>query len=188
MPDTKNLTLLCLASYEKGSEFLREAKRQGCRVLLLTSHSLRDAGWPRESIDDIFFIPDQDKRWRREDVILGVSHLASNTVIHRIVPLDDFGLETAAALREHLRMTSPIWSQRFADPGEHPSAEITRSAMGRLTAEARCAAATRSSAGPTTPSIRHQDFYAFPAVSGNSLAESTRQAKRFRFVTSNSRR
>ena len=50
------LTILCLASYHKGFEFLREAKRQGCRVLLVTSESLRDAEWPRESLDDIFFM------------------------------------------------------------------------------------------------------------------------------------
>ena len=40
------LTVLCIASYHKGFEFLREAKRQGCRVLLVTSASLRDASWP----------------------------------------------------------------------------------------------------------------------------------------------
>ena len=41
------MTVLCLASYEKGHEFLRESKRQGCGVLLLTSLSLKDkARWP----------------------------------------------------------------------------------------------------------------------------------------------
>jgi biotin carboxylase len=98
------LTLLCLASYHKGFEFLREAKRQGCRVLLVTSASLRDADWPRESLDDIFFIPDDKKRWRMDDLILGASHLARREQIDRIVPLDDFDLEKASALREHLRI------------------------------------------------------------------------------------
>ena len=51
------LTLLCLASYHKGFEFLREAKRQGARVLLVTSLSLKEEEWPRESIDDIFYVP-----------------------------------------------------------------------------------------------------------------------------------
>ena len=34
------VTVLCLASYFKGLDFIRECRRQGCRVLLLTSHSL----------------------------------------------------------------------------------------------------------------------------------------------------
>jgi biotin carboxylase len=98
------VTILCLASYHKGFEFLREAKRQGCRVYLVTSASLRDAVWPRESIDDIFYIEDDKKRWKLEDLILGTSHLARRVAIDRIVPLDDFDLEKASALREHLRI------------------------------------------------------------------------------------
>ena len=98
------LTLLCLASYHKGFEFLREAKRQGCRVLLVTSASLRDAEWPLDSIDDIFYMEDDKKRWKLEDLLLGASHLARRVEIDRIVPLDDFDLEKASALREHLRI------------------------------------------------------------------------------------
>jgi len=99
------LTFLCLASYEKGHDFMREAKRQGARVFLITSLSLRDtAQWPRESIDDIFYMPDQDKTWNRNDTLLAISHLARTEVIDRVVALDDFDLEMAAALREHLRI------------------------------------------------------------------------------------
>jgi ATP-grasp domain-containing protein len=98
------LTLLCLASYHKGFEFLREAKRQDARVLLVTSLSLKNEEWPRDSIDDIFYIPDDKKRWKIEDLILGVAHVARHRVIDRIVPLDDFDLEKASALREHLRI------------------------------------------------------------------------------------
>lgn len=99
------LTLLCLASYEKGHDFLREAKRQGCRVFLITSQSLQHtAQWPRESIDDVFYMPDQDKTWNRNDTLLAISHLARTEAIDRVVALDDFDLEMAAALREHLRI------------------------------------------------------------------------------------
>jgi biotin carboxylase len=98
------LTVLCLASYHKGSEFIREAKRLGCRVLLITSESLRDAEWPHESIDEIFYVADEERRWKLDDLILGVSHLARSVAIDRIVPLDDFDLEKASALREHLRV------------------------------------------------------------------------------------
>ena len=44
------LTILCVASYHKGFEFMREAKRQGARVLLITSLSLKDEEWPRDSL------------------------------------------------------------------------------------------------------------------------------------------
>jgi biotin carboxylase len=98
------LTVLCLASYYKGGDFLRECRRQGCRTLLLTSHSLKDEAWPRESIDETFYMPDVQKQWKLEDAILGVSYMARTESIDRIVALDDFDVETAAALREHLRV------------------------------------------------------------------------------------
>ncbi|MCC7155725.1 MAG: ATP-grasp domain-containing protein [Bryobacterales bacterium] len=105
MSTTAPLTVLCLASYEKGQDFLRQAKKDGARVLLLTSLSLQHkAHWPVESIDEIFYMPDDNKQWNRQDVINAVSYLARTQVIDRIVPLDDFDLEMAASLREHLRV------------------------------------------------------------------------------------
>lgn len=99
------MTILCLASYEKGHAFLKEAKKLGCRVILLTSHSLKDsAKWPTDSIDDIFFMPDDKKKWDKQQTINAVSYLARTEKLDRIVPLDDFDLEMAASLREHLRI------------------------------------------------------------------------------------
>jgi len=92
--------MLCLASYEKGEAFLRECKRQGCRVLLITVEKLRDASWPRDAIDEVFYMPDS---YSRDDIIKGVSFLARTQHIDRIVPLDEYDQETAALLREHLR-------------------------------------------------------------------------------------
>ena len=37
MPVSQPLTLLCITTYEKGQDFMRECKRQGCRVLLVTA-------------------------------------------------------------------------------------------------------------------------------------------------------
>ncbi|HEY1336769.1 MAG TPA: ATPase, partial [Bryobacteraceae bacterium] len=71
------MNFLCLAGYEKGHEFFREAKRQGCGVALLTSESLKDtARWPRDSIDEIFYMPDRDHEWDRADLVKAVSYLA----------------------------------------------------------------------------------------------------------------
>ena len=67
------LTVLCLASYHKGFEFLRELRRLGCRVVLVTSKSLEHEEWPRESIDETFYMPDQGKQWDPKDTLLGIS-------------------------------------------------------------------------------------------------------------------
>ena len=105
-PQSENaqITILCLASYYKGAEFIRECHRQGCRTLLLTSASLKDEKWPRESIDEIFYMPDVQKEWNMQDTLLGVSYMARKEHIDRIVALDDFDVEKAATLREHLRV------------------------------------------------------------------------------------
>ena len=95
------VTIVCLSSFLKGEEFLRECKRQGCRVLLITVEKLREAEWPRDAIDEMLYMPDL---FRRDDVINGISWLARTEHIDRIVPLDEFDLEMASALREHLRV------------------------------------------------------------------------------------
>jgi biotin carboxylase len=99
------VTILVIASYEKGHAFIRQAKASGARVLLLTSESLKEkAQWPRESIDEIFYMPDPGKVWNREHTLKAVAFLARTEKIDRIVPLDDFDLEMAAYLRENLRI------------------------------------------------------------------------------------
>jgi hypothetical protein len=97
-------TFLCLASYAKGHQFLRQARRQNCKVLLLTSESLKYTGdWPSDIADDIFYMPDDQKEWNLGDMLAGVCHLARHANFDRIIALDDFDLEKAALLREHLR-------------------------------------------------------------------------------------
>ena len=101
MPDARPLTFLCITTYEKGQEFMRECKRQGCRVLVLTAEKLRNADWPRESLDDTYYLPDEIPL---ADIVKAVTHLARNEKLDRIVALDEFDMETAATLREHLRI------------------------------------------------------------------------------------
>ncbi|MDT7689506.1 MAG: hypothetical protein QOE46_2265 [Acidobacteriota bacterium] len=101
MSDHLPLTVLCVATFEKGQEFMRECKRLGCRVIVVTMERLRDADWPRESVDEFFYLPED---FKLDDLVRGVSYLARTREIERVVPLDDFDVETAAALREHLRI------------------------------------------------------------------------------------
>ena len=93
-------TFLCLASYYKGGAFLEACHELGIRTLLLTLESLKDKDWPWECVDERFFMPDL---YKEPDVTHAVSYLARERRIDRIVPLDDFDVETAASLREHLR-------------------------------------------------------------------------------------
>jgi biotin carboxylase len=95
------VTVLCLASYEKGADFIRECSLLGCRVLLVTTDKLKDIAWPREAIDGFHHMPDLTNR---EHLVNAVSWLARQERIDRIVPLDEFDLELAAALREHMRI------------------------------------------------------------------------------------
>ena len=101
MSDNRPVTLLCLASYFKGDDFLRAAKRLGAHVLLITKEKLADEQWPADGIDERFLMPDLSKR---PDILYAVSYLARERVIDRIIPLDDYDVETAASLREHLRL------------------------------------------------------------------------------------
>ena len=80
---------------------MRQCKRQGCRVLLLTAEKLRNADWPRESLDETYYLPDEIPL---DDIVKAVTHLARNEKLDRIVALDEFDMETAATLREHLRI------------------------------------------------------------------------------------
>lgn len=98
-------TILCLASYEKGHDFLREAKREGAKVVLLTSLGLQHkANWPVESIDEIFYMPDRDGQWNRQHTLNTVAYLARSRMFTHILALDDFDVEMAAMLREHMRV------------------------------------------------------------------------------------
>ncbi len=99
MVDRKTV-FLCLASYFKGGDFLEECHRLGIHTILLTRLDLKDRPWPWHCIDERFFMPDIGKQ---PDITKAVSYLARSRKIDRIIPLDDFDVETAASLREHLR-------------------------------------------------------------------------------------
>ena len=96
-----DLNVLCLATYYKGERFMREAAAQGARVYLLTVAKLLQRPWPRDILADVFAMRDGADLG---ETIRTVSYLARNVRLDRIVALDDFDVETAAALREHLRI------------------------------------------------------------------------------------
>ena len=94
-------TVLCIATYLKGEAYIRECRAQGCRVILLTADTLADAAWPRDCIDEIHTVSREadDAHFRRV-----VDAVARRHAIDALAALDDFDVETAGMLREHLQL------------------------------------------------------------------------------------
>jgi len=103
-------TILCIASYFKGGQFLEECKRQGCHTILVTTEKMAQEEWPRHAIDEFFMLPLANLT-KEPDITFAVSFLARERTIDRIVALDDYDVETGAALREHLRLPGMGTSQ-----------------------------------------------------------------------------
>ncbi|MGA9719662.1 MAG: ATPase [Acidobacteriaceae bacterium] len=99
--DSSQPLIFCLSTYVKGQAFMRECARLGCRVELLTLQKHRDADWPRDILAGIHTMPEDMASWQ---VVNTVTYLARSRKIDRIVALDEFDMETAATLREHMRL------------------------------------------------------------------------------------
>ncbi len=97
-------TFLCISNYFKGSAFLIALKQAGNKVYLITSEKLKENKWPREYIDEIFFMPGQDLDWDLETLLVGVAGLMKGVKIDAIAALDDYDVEKATYLRENLRI------------------------------------------------------------------------------------
>jgi biotin carboxylase len=98
---TRVLNVVCLASYFKGNEFIRECKQQGCRVTLVTREKLLQEDWARESLDDLIAVPNDASP---ELFIHTVSQLARPRKLDRLIALEEYDVMTAALIREHLRL------------------------------------------------------------------------------------
>ena len=51
--------ILCISSYEKGQDFMRQCAEMGVKPTLLTVEKLRDAPWPREVLEDVALLPNE---------------------------------------------------------------------------------------------------------------------------------
>lgn len=105
MANQKPLTFLCVSCYYKGVDFLKACKAEGNRVFLVTSKKLENENWPKDQLDDIFYMnEDENGEWNMNDLIAGTAFLYRQHEIDRIVALDDFDVEKAALLRENFRI------------------------------------------------------------------------------------
>ena len=92
---------LCIASYEKGQDFMRQCAEMGVRPSLLTVEKLRDAAWPREVLEDIHLMADD---CALVDLIQTVCWMCRGRHFDRVIALDEFDLDAAAKIREHTRI------------------------------------------------------------------------------------
>ena len=93
--------ILCISTYEKGQDFLRQCADMGVRPTLLTIEKHRNGAWPRECLEDLVCMAEE---LTREQIINTVCWMARGRRYDRVVALDEFDQETAASIREHWRL------------------------------------------------------------------------------------
>lgn len=98
-------TIVCLSCQFKGNDFLTEAKKLGNYIILITSENLKEQAWARDSVDEIYFMPEiKENIWNMDFLVNGIGHLLKTRKIDSIVAFDDFDVEKAAHLRETFRI------------------------------------------------------------------------------------
>jgi len=100
-PGAHPLNIICLATYFKGADFIRECKTHGCRVVLITKEKMLNEDWPRESLEDLIALPNDAGPPLFIDLVAFLSRKAK---ADRIVALEEFDVVTAALVREHFGM------------------------------------------------------------------------------------
>ena len=54
MPEER---MLCVTSYEKGNDYMRQLAELGVKPTLLTVEKLHDSPWPREILEEVVTMP-----------------------------------------------------------------------------------------------------------------------------------
>lgn len=92
------LNVICLATYFKGGDFIRECKRLGCNVILITKEKMLQEDWPHDSLDDLIAVPNDAGPALMIDL---TAFIARKVKPDRVVALEEFDVMTAALIREH---------------------------------------------------------------------------------------
>lgn len=101
MEAKRPLNVLVLSGIFKGERFIKQCHERGAKVTVLTTESHAGDPWPRECIDQFFT---QAVRSPLEHTLNTVSYLMRSTAFDLVVPMDDYDVEVAAAVRDHLRI------------------------------------------------------------------------------------
>jgi len=98
------LHILCISRFFKGGDFIKGAKAEGNFVYLLTSKKLDQKPWPWESIDEAFYMTeDEHGQWNQDHLVGGLAYKMRTVKFDILVALDDFDVEHVAFLREYFR-------------------------------------------------------------------------------------
>lgn len=98
MPESRPLNIVCLATYFKGGDFIRECKRLGCNVILITKEKMLQEDWPRDSLKDLIAVPNDSGPALMIDL---TAFIGRKMKVDRVVALEEFDVMTAALIREH---------------------------------------------------------------------------------------
>jgi hypothetical protein len=90
------LNIVCLATYFKGADFIRECKEHGCNVVLITKEKTLAEEWPRESLDDLIAVPNDAGPALFIDLL---AFLARKAKVDRIIALEEFQSAGVCATR-----------------------------------------------------------------------------------------
>jgi len=93
--------LLCLASFFKGAEFLRECRRLGARVFLITKEKWRGEDWPHDALEGFVTVPDDAST---DYYVHAAAEIARRHRLRGVVALEEYDVVTAGLVREHLRV------------------------------------------------------------------------------------
>ncbi|MCU1266339.1 MAG: Biotin carboxylase [Acidobacteria bacterium] len=97
--ESRPLNVVLLVTFYKGVDFIRECKKLGCRVVVITKERMLREEWPRDSIDELIAVPNDAST----DIFIDLMrHLSLEHKIDRVVALEEFDIVLAALIREHL--------------------------------------------------------------------------------------
>lgn len=101
----RTYVFLCIACEFKGGAFLRQLKRHGHTVFLVTMEKNRHEAWPFDDLEEVFYMPETDgRKWDINKLIAGVAYLFRQHKIDRVIALDDYDVWKAARLREEFQI------------------------------------------------------------------------------------
>lgn len=119
------LHIVCLATYFKGGDFIRECKRLGCRVTLVTKEKMLEEDWPRDCLDELIAVPNDAGPPLMIDLTAFISR---SLKVDRVVALEEFDVMTAALIREHFCLPGMSSSTAKTFRDKYRMAEAARAA------------------------------------------------------------
>jgi biotin carboxylase len=127
MPESaaRPLNIVCLATFFKGGDFIRECKRLGCHVILITKEKMLQEDWPRDCLDDLIAVPNDAGPALMIDL---TAFIGRKLRVDRVVALEEFDVMTAALIREHFCLPGMSSSTAKTFRDKYRMAEAARAA------------------------------------------------------------